>query len=120
MAKFDFLNKTNEKEILDIVSEEDSCFFNLFENPSEELKLKAVQLNGYTIRFMENPSEELQLAAIRQKSFSIKHIHNPSEAMQLEAIVSSNFNILTILCCPDWRKLKNKIIDMATIKDIIE
>ena len=43
------------------------------DNPSEELQLIAVKLNGNTIQYINNPKRrKLQLAAVEQDGWAIK------------------------------------------------
>jgi hypothetical protein len=65
----------------------------LYKNPTEELKLAAVQRNGSAIKFIDNPSDAVQLAAVKNYSFAIHFIKNPSEEVQLAAIERRGGNI---------------------------
>lgn len=55
-------------------------------NPSDELWLQAIALNGLVIRYNLNPSEEMKLKALEQNGMSIRYIINPSEEMKLKAL----------------------------------
>jgi 8-oxo-dGTP pyrophosphatase MutT (NUDIX family) len=54
------------------------------ENPSEELKMKAVQYDPATIRMFPNPSEALMEQAVSSRGSVLEYIDNPTEkVMQL-------------------------------------
>jgi len=55
-------------------------------NPSEAVKLAAVNRHGDAIQYIENPSEDVKLAAVKQNGDVIRHIENPSEAVKLAAV----------------------------------
>jgi hypothetical protein len=65
----------------------------LIENPTEEMKLIAVEYSGDNIRYIDNPSEELQLIAVGNYLRSIRFIKNPTEKVQLKAIEFWDKNI---------------------------
>lgn len=55
-------------------------------DPSEEVKLAAVEQEGDLIVHIENPSEKVQLIAVKQRGYVIRHIKNPSVKVQLTAV----------------------------------
>ena len=109
----------SEKMQLTVISY-NKRFIKYIRNPIENVQLKAVRFDGLLIQDIHNPTKKVQLAAIENDPRSIEYIRNPSEDIQMEAIIKSNFDPDIILHCPDWRKLWDKIQDLATIKDIIE
>ena len=62
-------------------------------NPSEEIKLAAVKQNGYAIQYMIDPSEEIKLAAVKDYGYAIKHIENPTEEMKLASVKENGYAI---------------------------
>ena len=63
---------------------------------SEEIQLKAVRKDGYSIRYIDNPSEELKLEAVKQNGYAIEYIDNPSFEMKLEAVKQSSSIIVDL------------------------
>lgn len=51
----------------------DYLYINKIE-PSEEVKLAAVQKNGHALEYIKNPSESVQLAAVKQNVFAVGYI----------------------------------------------
>ena len=74
------------------------------DNPSEEVQLAAVKINGSAIRHIVNkgivPSEEVQLAAVAEDGTAIKYIIAkgivPSEEVQIAAVAKDAYAILFI------------------------
>lgn len=56
------------------------------ENPSEKVQIEAIKNDGTLIKHIKNPSEKVQLAAIKQNPISLQFIDNPSEKIQLELV----------------------------------
>jgi hypothetical protein len=73
--------------------QQDSLAIQFIEDPSEAVQLAAVQGNGYVIQFIKNPSEKVQRAAVKQNFRAIRYINNPSEDVQLEAMQQSHHAI---------------------------
>ena len=67
--------------------------FNFFKNPTEEMKLAAVKVNGCAIQYIENPTEEMKLLAIKENGYAIRYIKNPTEEMKLEAVKNNGWAI---------------------------
>jgi hypothetical protein len=62
-------------------------------NPSEKVKLAAVEQNAEAIKYIKNPSMKLQIAAVTQDGSAIQSIDNPSEEIQMLAIRAATQNI---------------------------
>ena len=62
-------------------------------NPTEKVKLAAVQQRGNAIEYIKNPSEAVQLAAVTQNGQAIRYIIQngitPSESVQLAAVTQN-------------------------------
>ena len=43
-------------------------------NPTESVKLAAVEQDGGAIRFIKNPSEAVKLASVKQNGWAIEYI----------------------------------------------
>lgn len=69
------------------------------ENPSEAVKIAAVEANGFSIQFIQNPSEDVQMAAVKQNAYAIGYIYAPSKAVQLAA-VSENWRAISLIKYP--------------------
>jgi len=100
----DVMNKSLIKELMPFLEkhnilEKAPSMIYYIDNPSEEVQLKAVKKEGYTIKFIKNPSEAVQLEAVKEDEGAIEHIKNPSEAIQLEA-TKRNGSILMYLKNP--------------------
>jgi len=52
------------------------------ENPSEEVRLKAVKRFGYVIQYIDNPSEAVQVEAVKNKGNELSYIDSPSQGVQ--------------------------------------
>lgn len=57
--------------------------------PTEEMKMTAVQQDGNAISWIKNPSIEVQVAAVEQDPWSIRHINNPSDELIYKAVGES-------------------------------
>ena len=77
------------------------------ENPTEEMQLLAVQLNGQALQYITNPSPAVQEAAIANTARAIQFIDNPSEDIKLQA-VRAGWNNLSYLENPS-----QELIDAA-------
>ena len=62
-------------------------------NPSEQVKLAAVEQNPEAIKYIKNPSMKIQLAAVTQNGSAIQSIDDPSEEIQMLAIRAATQNI---------------------------
>lgn len=58
-------------------------------NPSEEVQMAAVTVNGDALQYIKNPSPAVQLAAVKEYAPAIQYIENPSEELQMVAVKSS-------------------------------
>lgn len=63
------------------------------ENPSEEMQLLAVQMNGLALQYIKHPSEAVQKAAVANTARAIQFIDHPSEDMLLQAVQSGWNNL---------------------------
>ncbi len=77
-------NPSEELKILAVQQHGDSIF--CMKNPSEELKRLAVQQRGMAIRYIDNPSEEVQKLAVKKYGNAIFYIKNPNEEIQRLAV----------------------------------
>ena len=77
------------------------------ENPTEEMQLLAVQLNGQALQYITNTSPAVQEAAIANTARAIQFIENPSEDIKLQA-VRAGWNNLSYLDNPS-----QELIDAA-------
>jgi len=78
-------------------------------NPSETVKLTAVNKNGYLIRFIKDPSDEVQLAAVKQILFSIDIIQNPSKDVIMFALLEMVF-----------RLINERILNMRYVDELLD
>ena len=62
-------------------------------NPTEKMKLIAVKNDGFAIDLIKNPTEEMQILAVQQNGNVIKFIKNPSEKVQEEAVKQNGLAI---------------------------
>ena len=53
----------------------DGMAIEYIKNPSEEIQLKVVNINGRLIKHIDNPTEDVVLAAVKQNKNSIKFIN---------------------------------------------
>jgi hypothetical protein len=56
-------------------------------DPSEEVKLAAVQKNGHALEYIKYPSESVQLAAVEQNVFSVGHIQKSQISRKVKVYV---------------------------------
>ena len=78
-------------------------------NFSEEVQLKAVKNNGFSIQFIKDPSEEFQLAAVKNNGLSIEFIKDPSEEIKIAAVKNHGWSIQYI-------KNPSKEVQLAAVK----
>jgi len=84
----DQINQLNEKEKKEILNKQPYFIFDMW-LPSQELKLKALSVDGFVLKGLDRISyttEEMKLVAIKRNPNIIKHIKNPSELVQLAAV----------------------------------
>jgi hypothetical protein len=58
-------------------------------NPTEAVKIYAVQRSGAAFYKIENPSEAVKMAAVKRNDEILENIDNPSEAIQLAAVTGN-------------------------------
>ena len=56
------------------------------ENPTEEMKLLAVQTNGLALQYIPHPSQAVQEAAVANTPRAIQFLENPPETLLLQAV----------------------------------
>jgi hypothetical protein len=66
------------------------------DNPSEDIQLKAVTTDPFTIRHINNPTEAVQLIAVKNDGMLIEHINNPSEQVK-KAAINQNPNAKNVI-----------------------
>jgi len=75
----------------------DSNYFKKIENPSEKVKLAAVNFLGFLIKDINDPSEDVQITAVEESGDNIKYLYekgiSPSEGVQLVAVNNSPASI---------------------------
>lgn len=69
----------------------------LIKNPSEEIKMFAIDMYPYSLEYIKDPSYEMQKRAIMKCGRVIKFVPNPSEELQLIAINDDWGNIECII-----------------------
>lgn len=88
--------------------------FKYIKNPTDEMKLYALELDGKLIRYIENPTEEMQLIAIKQNPFLIKYIENPTELVQRKITSYGGLDIMGYIKNPSsdtLEKISEKITE---------
>ena len=70
--------------------------FQYIKNPTEQMNLQAVQIDGELIRFIKDPSEKVKLAAVTQDGDALRYIKDPTEQMKLIAVSNSPYVISSI------------------------
>ena len=85
---------------------------------TEEMKLAAVNGNGYAIQHISNPSEEIKLAAVKQNGYAIEYINEPSDEVKLAAVKENGWAIQYIEDQPEEIKLAAVHQDGLAIKYI--
>lgn len=79
------------KEIQLRAVEKDGTLLREISNPSEDVKLWAIQNDqlGNTIRYVDNPSEKLQMIAFENHENAFTLMDNPTEKVQLMAVTQN-------------------------------
>lgn len=109
--------EANELMILETIGK-DYHLFKYIQEPTEEIILLALQLNGILIKYVKHPTDEMKLLAIQNNAFSIKYIKNPTDEMKLEAIYQDCSSIHHIENLTDEMKIKTIQRDGMMIKYI--
>ena len=65
-------------------------------NPSDKLKMLAINQNGLVIYYIHELSEEMKIAAVNQNGCAIFYIDNPSREVQLAAIWNADKKYINI------------------------
>lgn len=110
ISRFDNLDEGLQLLAVDV----DGSNVQYLNEPSEEVKLKAIQKGGF--RFIKNPTDEMLLEAVKVKWSDIQYMINPPIETQLEAIFG-NWNAIKYIKNPspqvelyavmrDWRAIQ--------------
>lgn len=81
-------NSSDEIKMREINTSDENIFKYLI-NPSEQVKLYAINIDWKNIMYINNPSIEIQRIIVRTHGYLIMYIDNPSEEIQLLAIQKS-------------------------------
>ncbi len=85
----DYIKNPTEAVKIHAVQRSGTAFYQI-ENPSEAVKMAAVKRNGEILEAIENPSEAIQLAAVTENGRSIQYLYDkgitPSNEVQIAAI----------------------------------
>ena len=70
-----------------LIIEKNPSYIRYFKNPTEEVQLAAVSIDGSSaIKYIKRPSEDVQIVAVNNWAANIRYIKNPSETVQMIAI----------------------------------
>lgn len=109
-----------EKVSWDLLRNVGVWVFKYIKNPTDEMKLYALELDGKLIRYIENPTEEMQLIAIKQNPFLIKYIENPTDLVQRKITSYGGLDIMGYIKNPNpdtIEKINDKITEQRIAND---
>lgn len=90
------INKMSDELQIKMIKSE-STYFRKIKNPSEKVKLAAVNFLGFLIKDINDPSEDVQITAVEESGDNIKYLYekgiSPSEDVQLVAVNNSPASI---------------------------
>lgn len=80
------LHKTKDQELMETILRKHGSLIRELENPSEELKIAAVESDGHMIQHIDKPSLAVQMAAVKDSGTAIRWIKNPDIKVQMAAV----------------------------------
>lgn len=90
------LTEDQKSELYKMGVEFDPVALRYVPNPSEELKLNALYVDGNCIAYIKNPTENEKFVAVRTFGPAIRHIKDPSPRIQMTAVRQSRKSIQNI------------------------